>query len=163
MKISLGLSAESVKAAARRLDEYAEKLEGKSEELCLRLAEAGVDAAVSHVRKDTGELAGGIRFEKSGDKEYLVVSEGEYATFVEFGTGVVGQGTYPGNLPAGWGYDERRTPAAHDSADPTRWYYRDRNGETRSTRGQTANAYMAASAEEMRQAILEIAREVFRT
>lgn len=161
MKVSVELSAESVGAAIRQLETYADKLAAKSDELCERLAGIGVEAALANVRQDTGDLASGIRFEKVGDCEYLVISEGGYAAFVEFGTGVVGEGTYPGDLPGGWSYDERRTPAAHDEDDPTRWFYYDRDGNLRSTRGQTANAYMAASAEEMRQAILATAKEVF--
>ena len=163
MRLAIGLSAESVRAAVKEIAAYSASFDGKCDELCKRLAEIGVDGAVAAVRKDTGDLAGGIRFERVGDREYLVVSDGDYAAFVEFGTGVVGQGTYPGDLPDGYGYDERRTPAAHDPVDPTKWYYRDREGVVRSTRGQTANAYMASSAQEMRQAVLTTAREVFKT
>lgn len=163
MRIQLDLSVSSIDAAVRKVNAYAGSLEAKCDEFARRLAEFGVEIAKVTVRKDTGELESGIYFEKVGDGEYLVVSEGDYAVFVEFGTGVVGQGTYPGELPAGWSYDERRTPAAHDPIDPTKWYYRDRDGVVRSTRGQTANAYMAASAEQMRQAVIATAKEVFKS
>ena len=163
MRILLELSVDSVAAAVKQVTAYGKSLEAKCDEFAERLAEHGVEVAKITVRKDTGELESGIRFEKVADGEYLVISEGDYAMFVEFGTGVVGQGTYPGKLPAGYGYDERRTPAAHDPIDPTKWYYRDRDGALRSTRGQTANAYMATSAEEMRQAVLRTAKEVFKT
>ena len=73
----------------------------------------------------------------------------------------VGQGTYPGELPKGWGYDTRRTPEAHDPADPTLWYYYDRDGDLRCTRGRVASGYMLAASGEMRRKVLEIAREVF--
>ena len=157
------LSESSVAQAAAKVRSYAESLEGKCSRLCEELAAIGVEAAVATVRKDTGALAGTIRYEQEGPSEFLVVCDGEYAAFVEFGTGVVGQGTYPGGLPASWGYDERRTPAAHDPDDPTRWFYRDADGNVRSTRGQTANAFMATAAEEMRQSVLSVAREVFGT
>jgi len=163
MRIPIGLSVDSVAAAIKQVNAYGNSLEAKCDELARRLVELGVEVAKITVRKDTGDLESGIRFEKVGNGEYLVVSEGDYAIFVEFGTGVIGQGTYPGELPAGYGYDERRTPAAHDPIDPTKWYYRDRYGAIRSTRGQTANAYMAASAEQMRQAVLKTAKEVFKT
>lgn len=163
MRIQLGLDAASIDAAIKQVNACGKSLEAKCDELSKRLSEYGVEIAKITVRKDTGELEGGIGFEKVADGEYLVVSEGEYAMFVEFGTGVVGQGTYPGELPAGYSYDERRTPAAHDPNDPTKWYYRDRDGIVRSTRGQTASAYMATSAEQMRQAIIATAKEVFKT
>ena len=163
MRLRLELSEASAAQAAERLRRYAESLEGKCSRLCEELAAIGVDAAVATVRKDTGALAGTIRYEQVRPSEFLVVSDGEYAAFVEFGTGVVGQGTYPGDLPPSWGYDERRTPEAHDPLDPTRWFYRDADGNVRSTRGQTANAFMATAAEEMRQSVLTVAREVFGT
>lgn len=163
MIIPLDLSIDSANAAIAQLSAYAGSLEAKCDEFSRRLAESGVDVAKVVVRKDTGDLESGIGVEKAASGIYQVVSVGDYAMFVEFGTGVVGQGTYPGDLPDGYGYDERRTPAAHDSIDPTRWYYRDRDGVVRSTRGQTANAYMAESAEAMRHAVIDIAKEVFET
>lgn len=163
MRIPLELSVDSVAAAEKQVEAYGKSLEEKCDELARRLVELGVEVAKITVRKDTGDLESAIGFEKVGEGEYLVIVENDHAIFVEFGTGVVGQGTYPGKLIDGYGYDERRTPAAHDPIDPTKWYYRDREGRIRSTRGQTANAYMATSAEQMRQAVLKTAREVFGT
>lgn len=160
MRLRVGLSAQSMRGAAVQVRGASSSLPARCAELCRRLGEVGVEAAVAHVRKDTGDLASGIRWERLADGSGIVVSEGPYAAFVEFGAGVVGQGTYPGDLPEGWGYDERRTPEAHDPADPSKWFYRDRYGRVRSTRGQTACGYMAAAAEEMRQAVDRIAKEV---
>ncbi|MEC4272959.1 HK97 gp10 family phage protein [Adlercreutzia sp. R25] len=142
------------------IDGASASLEARCAELVRRLGEIGVEAAVAHVRKDTGELASGIRWEQLADGSGIVVSEGPYAAFVEFGTGVVGEGTYQGDLPDGWGYNEQRTPEAHDPDDMTRWFYRDRDGRVRSTRGQPACGYMAAAAEEMRQSVAAVAKEV---
>ena len=161
MRLSMGLSSSSIGEAVRRLEAYRSSLPSKVDELLRKLCEAGVDAAVSVVPKDTGELASSIRYERRGDGDYLVVADSEYAAFVEFGTGVVGSGTYPGDLPSGWAYDERRTPEAHDPDDPARWYYYDRDGRLRSTRGRQAAGYMLAASEDMRAKALRIAREVF--
>lgn len=160
MRIAVSLSRESLREAAARVRGASASIEARCAELCRRLGEIGVEAAVARVRKDTGDLASGIRWEPLPDGSGLVVSEGPYAAFVEFGTGVVGQGTYPGELPDGWAYDQRRTPEAHDPEDPSKWFYRDRDGRVRSTRGQTACGYMAGAADEMRMAIDEVAREV---
>lgn len=163
MRIPVELSAKSVRQAERALAEYGRSLGAKCDELCRRLAEIGVTAAAQSVRLDTGNLAASIRMEKDGDSAYLVFTDEDYAAFVEFGTGVVGQGTYPGELPAGYGYDERWTPEAHDPIDPTKWFYYDAEGRVRSTRGQTADGFMLAGSEIMRQMVLPIAKEVFRT
>lgn len=154
------LSSSSVKSIIRQLEAYVHSLDEKVEEVCKRLAEEGVNTAVSAVRVDTGALRDGIYMQRSGDCEYMVISYSPYAWFVEFGTGVVGEGTYPGDLPEGWHYDERRSPWAHDPDDPAAWFYTTANGRF-STRGQSANAYMLTASEEMRQKVLDIAREVF--
>lgn len=159
--VELELSRSSVRAAIDELRAIEADLAERCDRFCERLSDIGVDVAASVVREDTGELRSGIYAESDGPGSWLVVSTGAYAAFVEFGTGVVGQGTYPGKTPPGWGYDERRTPEAHDSTDPTRWYYYDREGNLGTTRGQTANAYMATAADAMRQRALDIAREVF--
>lgn len=155
------LSQESVRRLKEGIAAYAGSLRQRCDELCRRLSAIGVEAAVAHAKVDTGELASGISFRRVGGADYLVVSEGPYAAFVEFGTGVVGAGSYDGGLPEGWQYDARRTPEAHDTDDPSRWYYYDEDGRLRSTRGQRASSYMAKAAEDMRQRVLSVAKEVF--
>lgn len=157
------LSQASVREAVRELEAYRDAIPDKVEELLRRLCEEGVAAAVAVVPVDTGELRSSIRLERRGGSDYLVVADSGHAAFVEFGTGVVGQGTYAGELPAGWGYDLRRTPEAHDPVDPTRWFYYDAEGNLRSTRGRPAAGYMLAGSEEMRRKAVSIAKEVFRT
>ena len=161
MNLYISLSERSVDDAIAQLKGYLESLEAKTDALCARVAEECADAARANVPVDTGWLLSGISVEKRGDADYEVVSEGEYAAFVEFGTGVVGQGTYPGELPAGYGYDERRTPEAHDPLDPEAWYYYDRYGERRRTKGHKAQPYMLDSAEYARASVMDAAREVF--
>lgn len=162
-RLRLELSPSSVRSAARELERYRQGLPAKVEEVLRRVCELGVVAAATVVPTDTGELRSSIRVERLDGRDYLVVTDCGYAAFVEFGTGVVGQGTYGGELPAGWGYDERRTPEAHDERDPTRWYYYDRDGTLCSTRGRTASGFMLAASEEMRRSVLGVAREVFST
>ena len=160
-RVTFSLSSASVREAIAQLERYRDGLPAKLERMLARLSEEGVAAAVAVVPEDTGELRSSIESRREGPRRYLVVAENGHAAFVEFGTGVVGQGTYPGELPKGWGYDTRRTPEAHDPADPTLWYYYDRDGDLRCTRGRVASGYMLAASEEMRRKVLEIAREVF--
>lgn len=160
-RFSLGLSADSIKRAVNELQAYKDGLSQKCDELSLGLAKTGKNAAMAAVPSDTAELANSIQYEHEGTGKYSLFTENEYAAFVEFGTGVVGEGTYPGDLPNGWDYDTRRTPQAHDANDPTRWYYYDKNGKRRSTRGQEGSAFMLQAAETMRQQKNKLAREVF--
>ena len=162
MKIQVGLSEASIKAAIKQVNAYSKSMDKKCDELCRRLAEIGVEAAIAHAPIGIGNLVSGIHLEKHGDKDYLVVSSGDKVGFIEFGTGVVGEGTYQGNLPDNYKYDQRWTPEAHDPNDPTLWYYYDERGKRHSTRGQKAKGYMAAASEEMRNKVLEVAKEVFK-
>lgn len=161
MRLSMELSADSINKAIRQLNDYEKRLTAKCELFCQRLGDVGVSAALAVVRRDTTALASSIRFERINGTDYAVIAEGEYIAFVEFGTGVVGQGTYPKDMSIEWSYDQRNTPAAHDKLDPSKWYYRDKEGRIRGTRGQTANAFMANASEGMRQAVFKIAKEVF--
>lgn len=161
MKIKVALDERGIKQLANNLKQYAEQLDKKRGEFCRRLGEIGVNAAKQAVRVDTGELQASVRFEITNDGRGLIIAEGNYVAFVEFGTGIVGEGTYEGKLPSSWDYNEQRTPAAHDMLDPWKWYYVDDNGQVHSTYGQTANGFMAKGADEMRNAVLKIAKEVF--
>ena len=161
MKITVDLSTKSIGDAIKQLRQYEKTLDDKVDELCRRLAEEGVYAAKSNVPTDTGWLQSGISVEKIGDKHYLVVSSGKYAAFVEFGTGVVGQGSYAGELPNGYSYNEGATPSAHDPMDPDAWFYYDRYGVRRRTKGHVAQPYMLDTAEYVRASVMEIAKEVF--
>lgn len=162
-RIRLELSTESINKAIKEIEEYRNKLPLRIETFLRRLAEIGVDAAIAYVPVDTGELQSGIYLERKSDKEYLVVADSDHAAFVEFGTGVIGEGSYKGELPDGWDYDTRATPSAHDSKDPTIWYYIDpQSGEVKSTRGQRASNYMFMASAAMRQNIINVAREVFK-
>ena len=160
----MGLSASSVRAARERIQRYAADLPGKVDELCQRLAEIGVQAAVTALHDadahETGELESSIKVEREGARDYLVVTYCGYAVYVEFGTGVVGAGVpYPGNRPEHiTGPLSRTTKAREDGS----WvYWDDRQGRFRITKGQRPAGFLAQATVEMRQKVREVAREVF--
>lgn len=163
MRVSFGLSTASVRAAREKVERYSDGIDSKLDVLCRKLVELGVDVAVKAVPVDTGDLRSSIRTEAREGHDYLVVARNGHAAFVEFGTGVVGEGTYRGDLPESWDYDERRTPEAHDPDDPTIWYYRNPvDGRVHRTRGRKAAHYMLRASEAMRQKVFETAREAWR-
>lgn len=160
LALRMGLSVASVRAERRRLEEYVRLLPARCDELCRRLAEMGVDAAVAGVtRAETGELASSIRHERRGERDYVVIADCGYAVYVEFGTGVVGLMGSAGELPDGiTGPTSRTTKAREDGS----WVYWDeRQGKYRITRGQAPLGFMSGAATEMRERVLEVAREVF--
>jgi len=159
-RVSVSLGASGIRRIRAEVESLRRNLPAIADEICRRLGEVGVATAVEVVPVDTGQLAGSIGLLRRGPRDYLVVADGEYAAFVEFGTGVVGSGTYPGELPDGWRYDVRWSPWAHDVDDPSAWYYVDQDGVRHKTRGQQASGFMASAAEEMRRKAVAIAREV---
>lgn len=162
MNLSISLSERSVDDAIAQLNGYLESLEAKTDALCARVAEECADAARANVPVDTGWLLSGISVEKKGDASYEVVSEGEYAAFVEFGTGVVGlDDPYKGELPEGYKYNNGKKSKAHDPLDPEAWYYYDRYGVRKRTKGHKPQPYMLDSAEYARASVMDAAREVF--
>lgn len=156
------LSSPSIQKAAKQLRDYAKALPAKMDAACRQLAEIGANAAIGTLSTSEMDTAAAIRVEKGGEVGYLVVSDGEEAAFVEFGTGVMGEGTYPGDLPPEWGYDLRWTPEAHDPKQPERWFYYDEENRRRWTWGRTARGYMFVGSEIMRDMVMPIFEDVFR-
>lgn len=157
----VALSQRSVRDAIAEVSRYRTSLPSRLDRALRQLAEIGVTAAQGSVRTSEIDVAAAIRFERNGEACYLVISDDERAAFAEFGTGVMGEGTYPGELPPEWGYDLRWTPEAHDPEHPEKWYYYDEEGRRCSTWGQQADAYMLAGSEVMRQMVRPIFEEVF--
>lgn len=158
----MNLSPASVRAEIRRLEEYRAALPSKMQLLCSQLAEIGVAAAQGTVRSSMMGVAASIRAERNGEVGYIVIADDEEAAFLEFGTGVMGEGTYPGELPPEWGYDLRWTPQAHDPKHPEKWFYYDEENRRRWTWGLVADGFMFVGSETMRQMIVPIAKDVFR-
>lgn len=163
MKLSAGLSASEVGAVRRRLEARAASMQRKADELCRRLAEAGVAASVAGVAHDeSGELRGSIRWEKLAERDYLVVADCGYAVYVELGTGVVGSGgAYPAERPAWAGAPGSRSRAV--GSDGTWTYYDEKQSRWRATRGQVPQGFMARGARAVRQTVVKTAKEVFAT
>jgi hypothetical protein len=166
MIISCSLNPESLQSAATQLRDYAKTLNDKCDQLSEKLCEEGIEFAKSALAQHgvtDGKTVGGIQAEKGDNGTCSLVSSGKHVAYLEFGTGVVGAGTYPTTLPIEWEYDTRQSPWAHDSTDPTLWYYYNEAGRLRRTRGNEAYAYMAQASEGMRQRVHGLAKEVFQS
>lgn len=86
------------------------------------------------VRVNTGALAGSIHMEvkkKPQELQGRVYTNMEYAPYIEFGTGIKGNGTYPYKVE-GLSLVYRDTP----------WCYLDKDGNYIWTKGQVAKPFM---------------------
>lgn len=180
-KIAIGLSAKEFREAAKQICRYQNDLNRKCEELCRRLTVEGIQIAQAHIGESplgkTITLRSEITPEKVGCKAILlavgktVETEG-YAPFntllaVEFGSGIFfnangnpkavelgfGVGTFPNQKHAfedGWFYpsDEK------DEKGNIVWKY---------THGVKATMPMYYVGKEIREKLISIARDVFKS
>ena len=174
MKISMSLSPSSIDAAIRKLNDYAKGIEEKTEELKRRLGAAGYLISVEQFGSAVYDGTNDVSVELLDEQNKLVIrASGCTVMFIEFGTGVTFQtyhpkraelgigdvGTYGhglGKLNGGWRYPESHGAGTNGEKDPKHPGYIH-------TYGNPANMPMYNASQEMRQQVLQIAREVFRT
>ena len=157
-------SAKEIEKARQQLIEYQEDLNEKLDLFVRKLCEKGVEIARENVKFTTGELYNSIDY-KPGDviqngSQYLIYTDCEYAKFVEFGTGVKGDNTYPTDIPIDWDYASGKYVFTNSKGE-TGWYFPTDDGSYRFTQGQEANAFMYKTSVELREIISEVAKEVF--
>lgn len=165
-------SQNSIQAAIKQLKAYQNDLTYKCQLLAEKLAEKGVEIArVQLADLDaifTSELLSSIEAEyvkstKTG-AIWSVVAGTDHAMFVEFGTGIVGkQSPYPGKLPEGVSWEYASGKTIRQLTDGRYgWFYRDDNGEWWFTEGMPSRPFMYYTANELRNIIVETAKEVFK-
>lgn len=154
-KISLKLNGESISKALKDIQAYQKKVESAGQNLTKRLTEQGVSLAQQNASYmnvyDSGELVNGIDSEYQGEKGY-VVSNAKHSAFCEFGTGVVGKNDPHPNPADGWTYD------VNEHGELGWWYY-DRYGNRRWTKGMPSRPYMYDTARMLRNMIIPMAKE----
>lgn len=172
-KITFGLSVSEIQNAIKEIKAYQNDLNRKCEELCRRLTMAGYNVALSRIGESplgkTIVLQSNISPQKAGCRAVLFAvgevkqSEG-YEPFntllaVEFGAGIyhnatpnpkaddfgLGVGTFPGQI----------------HAFENGWYYLGEDNEWHYTHGVKATMPMYFAGKEMREKVIEIARQVF--
>lgn len=105
---------------------------------------------------DTGQLRGSIHMQvKDTGKELQgrVYTNVEYAPYVEFGTGVTGNGTYPYEIE-GLNLEYRNKGWAYYDEDKDEWIY---------TKGQVAQPYMYPALKENEKTIKRILKDGVKT
>ena len=167
------LSVKSIQNLQKDLEKYKEELMTKTTNFASRLAERGVEIAkINIVDLDavfTGELLESIRRDRKMeggkyDAVFVVVADSAHAMFVEFGTGYKGlNSSYPYNFPDGvtWNYNTGNTIKYNDKTGSYYWFYPGDDGKWHYTEGMPARPFMYETANQLRQEIEEIAREVF--
>lgn len=164
-------SKKEVDKAIEELKKYKEELNEKIDLFVKTLAEKGVEMAKEKLaiydKVYTGELQNSIEL-KAGDVIkndacYYIYTGCKYASFVEFGTGVTGEGTYAHNMPEdiSWEYASGQHIFTRENGE-TGWYYKNENdGKVRFTTGEPSYPFMTETAIMLSMQVLEVAKEVF--
>lgn len=163
-KYKANLSAKSFRQLARNIRDYRKSLQDKCEEFAYRMAEEGVAIAQLKIlgfdAVMTGELLDSMNLEAgdivSNGATYYVYTDCDWASFVEFGTGVIGsENPHPETGLANWKYD------VNNHGESGWWYFND--GEWHWTKGMPSRPFMYETGKELRDmsVILNIAKDVF--
>ena len=162
------LDPKSVDKAIKELNAYKKEVETKTVALAQRLTDLGAEIVrmkiVSMGAYDSGELLSGVDgyFSPSLNAGFIRVTS-DHVAFVEFGTGVVGDGTYTNGeylSKASWGY---ATGSKIFTTQDGRvgWIYPTDDGGFRFTEGMKSRPFMYETALELERQYMQIAKEVF--
>lgn len=178
-KITIGKNGVDFKQAADMIREYKSSLHTKCQQLCKELCAAGVTVARAQIGNSGFgryiRLSSEITPEQAGCKAVLYMEDSskiksEWRTLdgvksaeispslmIEFGSGLkaenpagiagVGTGTFPGQTHA---------------ENPSGWWYMDLNNVWHHSTGVSPKMPMYFAGKEMREKVVELAREVFK-
>lgn len=167
--IQVQLYQQSLEKAAQWLEDYAKNALPKyCKDLISLMCKRGEDFAVNSVGHiDTGNTLTTIAGYRRGDKGVIIA--GGAAIWIEFGTGVARNfGSAPHPKAAELGMSPWGTFGKGHGASFNGWYYPDETGPYEyegkrysHTLGIPANHFMYNTAQELKRACPEMAREVF--
>ena len=165
-KVKVKLNKRSIEKALKDVQEYKEDLERKTQLLVQRLADEGYNVILNNIFAydaiETGKMLSTLNESVNGT--YAVLSVGDCAMYVEFGTGPLGaQSPYEGDSK-GWAYDvgENIKDYTINGVTVRGWFYPDGAGGYRFTQGMPSRPFMNDSAMELRfQVMTKIVKEVF--
>lgn len=158
------LSTSGFRNLAKQVRQYRLDLTDKCEEFAYRMAEEGVAIAqIKILNFDavfSGELLDSMNLDAgdivSNGATYYIYTDCDWAAFVEFGTGLIGQeNPHPDTSIVGWKYD------TNDHGEKGWFYFK--NGEWHWTRGMPSRQFMYETGQQLRDMsiVLNIARDVF--
>lgn len=156
MKITINLS--DYKRNLKEIEKYSTKIEKNKKEILKKISERGEEIAKNNVTAlgafDSGNLAGSITHSYTEEKAVISTSC-PYASYVEFGTGVVGS-TAPHPLSGEMGitYD-------FNNHGEKGWYYY-KNGKIHWTKGMPHRPFMYDTSQQLRNDIPQIIKECFK-
>lgn len=174
MKIFIdAFDVDSIDKAIKKLGEYSDSLEQKANQLCEKLANLGYEVAFQIMGEHiySGETISSLQVQEVGQNKYEIIAGSVALLFLEFGAGTIGAGhplagdfgmgpgTYPGQKHAldanGWWFPtDDSNLAISTSKDGQMWGH---------SRGNVPQMPMYNASRKIREDLLRVAQEVFKT
>lgn len=172
MKITInGLSAKSLRDAAKKVDKFQVDFTVKNKEYVRALTKAGIDEARKHLWADDDydppDFVTDAPYVRMGHREGLMTStiaiEGEDVAFVEFGAGIHYNG-HPNSSPNDYGVKLGYTIGSYGMHQglQDQWFYRE-GGEWKKSQGTEAAMPLFHASETIKNECKNIAKDVFRS
>lgn len=161
MEIDVKLSEKSINSAIRELKSLKKKLEKNIDIANNELVQLGkmqLSNELSSISDRDGNALGEIKEPVVTGENALLVWSGSQITYLEYGTGLVGQGTYSGNLPSDYRYAVGKVIQKNirEKNDPYWEYSRDKI----KTYGIPAQAPMLKTAYFMRNNVFNVYNKI---
>lgn len=156
--IKVKLDPKSIENAINELNAYKEEVERRVKLLITVLVERGAEIARAKIVEmeaiDKGNLLNSVESVLAGNVGYIRVNA-DYGIFVEFGTGIVGEGkSHPQAGEFDWEYD------IHEHGEAG-WHFPADDGSWPITKGQPSRPFMYETAQQLRAELPSIIKEVF--
>ena len=148
------LSPTSFENLTKQLNLYAKNLESVKLDIHQALADYVYERIMENVPVETGQLKGSFVKEVS-TQIATIYTDLAYAKFVEFGTGIVGEGSHPLASEKGWIYDINH----HGESG---WRYQSKDGSWYWTQGQTGKKFMYQAVQDLERDYIEITKNVLK-
>ena len=166
-KITVSLG--NIDEAIRQIEEYEKKVQQNVKKFVSKLVDEGVQIAKVKILTlppksavESGDLLGSVKPVHVNDNKGFIVVDNDHAVFVEFGTGVVkngSNGSHPMSDEFGLSIG---TYGEGKGSNPDGWWYFDKKqNRKRFTEGMPSRPFMYETAKDLEHKIVEIAREVF--
>lgn len=156
------LDLKSIDNAITQIEEYEKSLDQKARELCEQLADMGAMYAEWNFGgvMYAGDIDYSVSVERGEGNTYRILAGGTTVLLLEFGAGIHYGGGHP--LEGEFGMGPGTYPGQKHAFDPKGWWFR--QGDTKvHTYGNPAGMPMYNAAKDLREEILQVAREVFKT
>jgi hypothetical protein len=156
----MSLNTASIEAAIKEIQSYQEWIKRKTTDFVERLANEGaIQALIGYESADYhGQKDVDVNVEDRGDNTFAIVASGETVLILEFGAGVTYGYGHP--LAMQYGMGPGTYPGQKHAFDPQGWWLPPEAGGGH-TYGNAPSMTMYNVGKDLRERMVEIAREVF--